>query len=61
MKSNSEKTNYWRKHIKALKVSGLSRTANCEANQTEMFLGGAESFLDEEEHFFDPPEYILSR
>jgi hypothetical protein len=26
-----------------------------------MFLGGAECFLDEEEHFLDPPEYILIR
>jgi hypothetical protein len=36
MKSNPEKTNYWRQHIEALKVSGLSRTAYCEANQIKL-------------------------
>jgi hypothetical protein len=36
MKSNPEKTNYWRQQIEALKASGLSQTAYCEANQIKL-------------------------
>jgi len=33
MKSDPEKTDYWRQHVEAVKSSGLTRKAYCEANQ----------------------------
>jgi hypothetical protein len=33
MKSDPEKTNYWRQHVEAAKSGGLTRKAYCEANQ----------------------------
>jgi hypothetical protein len=33
MNSDPEKTNYWRQHVEAVKSSGLTRKAYCEANQ----------------------------
>jgi hypothetical protein len=50
MKSNPEKTNYWRQQIEALKASGLTRTAYCEANQIKL------SALDYWRQKFNAPE-----
>ena len=36
MKSNLEKTNYWRQQIEAFKSSGLSRREFCENNQIKL-------------------------
>ena len=33
MKSDPEKMDYWRQHVEAVKSSGLTRKAYCEANQ----------------------------
>jgi hypothetical protein len=50
MKSNSEKTNYWRQQIETLKASGLSRRDFCEKNQIKL------STLDYWRQKFNSPE-----
>ena len=50
MKSNSEKTNYWRQQIETLKASGLSRRDFCEKNQIKL------STLDYWRQKFSVPE-----
>jgi hypothetical protein len=36
MKTNPETTRYWLQHLEALKSSGLSRRAYCEAHQLKL-------------------------
>ena len=50
MKSNPEKTSYWRQQIEAYKSSGLSRGEYCEKNQLKL------STLDYWRQKFSVPE-----